>query len=163
MQDKLTTVISRRRIAAAVKRVAAQIRQDYAGRDLLMVGVLKGSFVFLADLVRAVDLPLQVDFVKLSSYGSGTESSGKVTVLLDLACRIEGRHLLVVEDIIDTGLTTSFLCDYLHRRGPASLKLCSLTSKPARRQVDISIDYLGLEVPDKFLVGYGLECAEKYR
>jgi hypoxanthine phosphoribosyltransferase len=161
--DELKILISRRRISATVKRLAAAIRRDYAGQDLLMVGILKGSFVFLADLVRAVNIPLQVDFVKLSSYGSGTRSSGQVTVLLDLNCQIEGRHLLVVEDIVDSGLTTSFLDRYLRSRNPASIRLCALTSKPSRRQVDIRIDYLGLEVPDKFLVGYGLDCAEKYR
>ena len=99
----------------------------------------------------------------MTSYGSGTRSSGRITVLLDLNCQLEGRHVLVVEDIVDTGLTTSFLCDYLQQKGPASVRLCSLASKPSRRAVDIKIDYLGLEVPDKFLVGYGLDCAEKYR
>jgi hypoxanthine phosphoribosyltransferase len=162
-QSKLTVLVSHRRIAAVVKKLAEQIRHDYDGLNPLVVGILKGSFVFLADLVRAVDIPLQVDFVKLTSYGSGTHSSGCITVLLDLNCRLEGRHVLVVEDIIDTGLTTSFLCDYLRQKGPASVRLCALTSKPSRRQVAIQIDYLGLEVPDKFIVGYGLDCAERYR
>jgi hypoxanthine phosphoribosyltransferase len=161
--EQLNVVISRRRISFIVKKLAEQIRRDYLGQDLLMVGILKGSFVFLADLVRAVDIPLQVEFVKLSSYGSSTTSSGTVKVLLDLTCRIEGRHILVVEDIVDSGLTSRFLCDYLWQKGPASVKLCALTSKPSRRQVDIEIDYVGVEVADLFLVGYGLDYAEKYR
>jgi hypoxanthine phosphoribosyltransferase len=162
-QPELTVLVSRRKIAAVVKRLAEEIRRDYEGLNPLVVGILKGSFVFLADLVRAIDMPLQVDFVKLTSYGSGTQSSGRITVLLDLNCQLEGRHVLVVEDIVDSGLTASFLCDYLRQKGPTSVKLCSFTSKPSRRVVDIKIDYLGLEVPDKFLVGYGLDCAEKYR
>jgi hypoxanthine phosphoribosyltransferase len=160
---ELKVLISRRQIAAAVKRLAREIRRDYEGQNPLLVGILKGSFLFMADLVRAIDLPLQIDFVELTSYGSGTSSSGQITVLLDLNCQLEGRHVLVVEDIVDSGLTTSFLCNYLKQKGPASVQLCSLTSKPSRRVLDIKIDYLGLEVPDKFLVGYGLDYAEKYR
>jgi hypoxanthine phosphoribosyltransferase len=160
---ELKVLVSRRRIASVVKRLAEEIRRDYAGRNPLIVGILKGSFVFLADLVRALDMPLQVDFVKLTSYGSSTQSSGRITVALDLNGSLAGRHILVIEDIVDTGLTTAFLCEYLRQKGPASVKLCALTSKPARRQVPVQIDYLGLEVPDKFLVGYGLDCAEKYR
>jgi hypoxanthine phosphoribosyltransferase len=162
-QPELKVMVSRHRIAAVVKRLAEDIRRDYIGLNPLVVGILKGSFVFLADLVRAIDMPLQVDFVKLTSYGSGTHSSGRITVILDLNCQLEGRHVLVVEDIVDTGLTTSFLCDYLRQKGPASIRLCALTSKPSRRQVDVQIDFLGLEVPDKFIVGYGLDCAEQYR
>jgi hypoxanthine phosphoribosyltransferase len=162
-QPGLKVLVSRRRIAAIVKKLAEEIRRDYADRNPLLIGVLKGSFIFLADLVRVIDIPLQVDFVKLTSYGSGIQSSGLVNVLLDLNCSLEGRHVLVVEDIVDTGLTASFLCDYLSRKGPASLKLCSFASKPSRRRVEIRIDYLGLEMPDKFVVGYGLDCAENYR
>ncbi len=161
--SELKMLIDRKQIAATVKKLAEEIRRDYDGLNPLAVGILKGSFVFLADLVRAIEIPMQVDFVKLSSYGSGTRSAGRITVLLDLNCSLEGRHVLVVEDIVDTGLTTSFLCNYLKQKSPASVRLCSLTSKPSRRVVDIKIDYLGLEVPDKFLVGYGLDCAEKYR
>jgi len=160
---ELKVLISRRQIAATVKRLAREIRRDYEGLNPLLVGILKGSFVFMADLVRAIDLPLQIEFVELTSYGSGTCSSGRISMLLDLNCSLECRHVLVVEDIVDSGLTTSFLCDYLKQKGPASVRLCSLTSKPSRRVVDIKIDYLGLEVPDKFLVGYGLDYAEKYR
>jgi hypoxanthine phosphoribosyltransferase len=162
-KTELKVLVGRRKIAAIVKRLAEEIRHDYEGQNPLVVGILKGSFVFLADLVRAVDMPLQVDFVKLTSYGNAQKSSGRVTVLLDLNCQLEGRHVLVVEDIVDSGLTTSFICDYLRQKGSASVKLCTFSSKPSRRQVDIKIDYLGLEVPDKFLVGYGLDCAEKYR
>jgi hypoxanthine phosphoribosyltransferase len=162
-QPKLNVLVSRRKIAAVVKKLAEEIRRDYDGLNPLVVGILKGSFVFLSDLIRAIDIPLQVDFVKLTSYSSGTSSSGRITVLLDLNCQLEGRHVLVVEDIVDTGLTTSFLCDYLRQKGPASVRLCSLTSKLSHRQVEVQIDYLGLEVPDKFIVGYGLDCAERYR
>jgi hypoxanthine phosphoribosyltransferase len=162
-QDELKILIGQSEIHAIVKRLGEEIQRDYAGLNPLIVGVLKGSFVFMADLVRAIDLQMEIDFVKLTSYGNSTVSSGKITVLLDLNCNIRDRHVLVVEDIVDSGLTTSFLCDYLSSRAPASIRLCSFCSKPSRRVTDIKIDYLGIEVPDVFLVGYGLDYAEKYR
>ncbi|MFA5079610.1 MAG: hypoxanthine phosphoribosyltransferase, partial [Dehalococcoidia bacterium] len=129
----------------------------------LLIGILKGSFVFMADLVRRLDMPLEIDFVRLSSYGSGTESSGRIRLLGKMNEPVEGRHVIVVEDIIDTGLTTSWFLGYIKRRKPASVALCALTEKPARRRVDIKIAYLGFSVPDKFIVGYGIDYNERYR
>jgi hypoxanthine phosphoribosyltransferase len=160
---KLHTLISRGEIEATVKRLAAQISADYRGKELLVIGVLKGSFMFLADLVRGLDLPLELDFVRLSSYGSGRESPGKVKVVQGLRSPVRGKHVLVVEDVIDSGITVNFLISYLKKKRPASLRLCALTDKPSRRRVPVNIDYIGREVPDKFIVGYGLDCDEKYR
>ena len=146
-----------------VNRLAAEIRRDYQDKSPLLIGILKGSFVFMADLVRQLNFPLEVDFIRLSSYGRGKESSGEVRVVQGLRSPVRGRHVLVVEDIVDSGLTTSFLLDYLKGKKPASLKLCTLTEKPDRRQVPVVIDYLGLTVPDEFLIGYGLDWDEKFR
>jgi hypoxanthine phosphoribosyltransferase len=163
LQPQLKILISRDKIAKAVDRLAREISRDYQGRQPLLVGILKGSFVFMADLVRRLDLPLELDFVRLSSYGSAKESSGKVRASLGLQTRIKGRDVLVVEDIVDTGITVSFLLDYLMKKKPASLKFCALADKPSRRRVPVSIDYLGFAVPDKFVVGYGLDCDERFR
>jgi len=163
MEDKLNILFTRDEIAAAVSRLAAEISHDYRGKHPLLIAVLKGSFVFLADLVRQLDFPLEIEFIRLSSYGKGTESSGRVRMAPGAAPKIKGRHVLVIEDIIDTGLTAAFLLDYLRRKKPASLKLCSLTDKEARRRVVVNIDYRGLAVPDKFIVGYGIDCDERYR
>jgi len=162
-QPQLKILISRGEIAKAVDRLASQIKRDYQGKQPLLIGVLKGSFVFMADLIRQLNLPLELDFVRLSSYGAARESSGKVRIVQGLKTPIKGRDVLVVEDIVDTGITTSFLLDYLMKRKPASLKLCALTDKPARRRVPVSIDYLGFTVPDEFIVGYGIDCDEKFR
>ncbi|MFA5309453.1 MAG: hypoxanthine phosphoribosyltransferase [Dehalococcoidales bacterium] len=162
-ETKPQVLISAAAIDAAVKRMAAAITRDYQGKNPVLLGVLKGSFVFLADLARHLDFPLEIEFVRLASYGAGRESAGKVEVAQDLRLDIRGRHVLVVEDILDTGITLAFLMKYLQNKQPASLKLCALLDKPARRRVDVKIDYQGLEVPDKFLVGYGLDCDEKYR
>jgi hypoxanthine phosphoribosyltransferase len=156
-------LFTRKKIAAAVKRLAAEIKQDYQDKNPLLIGVLKGSFIFMADLVRLLDFPLEVDFIRLSSYGSGKESSGRIKVVQGLSTPVKGRDVLVIEDIVDTGLTIAFLLGYLRKRRPSSLKLCSLTDKPSRRQVPLTIDYLGFTAPDKFLVGYGLDWDEKYR
>ena len=150
-------------IAATVNRLAAEIKNDYQGKHPLLIGVLKGSFVFMADLIRLLDFPLEVEFINLSSYGRGRESSGKIKVVQGLRTEIKGRHVLAIEDIIDTGLTTAFLLDYLRRRKPASLKLCTLTDKSSRRQVPVKIDYLGFTVPNEFVVGYGIDWNEKFR
>ena len=163
LQPQLKILISRDEIAKAVDRLAWEIKRDYQGKQPLLIGILKGSFVFMADLIRQLDLPLELDFVKLSSYGTGRESSGKVRVVQGLKTLIKGRDVLVVEDIVDTGITTSFLLDYLRKRKPASLKLCALTDKPSRHRVPVSIDYLGFTVPDKFIVGYGIDCDERFR
>ena len=162
-QPKLHSLFSRAEIEATVSRLASEITRDYHDKHPLLIGILKGSFIFMADLVRLLDFPLEAEFVGLSSYGRGTQTSGKVKVVQGLHSLIRGRHVLVIEDIVDTGMTIAFLLAYLRRKKPASVKLCSLTDKPSRRQVPVTIDYLGLTVPDKFLVGYGLDYDEKFR
>ncbi|MDH5781556.1 MAG: hypoxanthine phosphoribosyltransferase [Dehalococcoidia bacterium] len=160
---QLKVLITREEIGKAVTRLASEIKRDYQGKRPLLIGVLKGSFVFMADLIRQLDLPLEIDFIGLSSYGAAKETSGKVRVVQPLKTAIKGRDVLVIEDIVDTGITISFLLDYLRKKKPASLKFCSLTDKPSRRQVPISIDYLGFTVPNKFIVGYGLDFDEEFR
>lgn len=150
-------------IAARVNALGAQISLDYQGLDLLLVGVLRGVAVFMGDLVRAITVPLEVDFIAISSYGTSTRSSGVVRLLKDLDENVTGRHVLVVEDIIDTGLTLSYLMRTLLERRPASLEICTLLDKPARRLVDVPVKYSGFTIPDKFVVGYGLDYAQKYR
>ena len=162
-EAKLKVLLTRQEIEATVKRLAAEIKQDYADKQPLLIGILKGSFMFMADLIRQLDFPLEVEFVKLSSYGAGKESSGRVRVVQGLRAKVRGRHVLVIEDIVDTGLTIGYLLDYLKKRKPASLKLCALTDKPSRRKVPVSIDYQGFTVPDKFIFGYGIDWDEKYR
>jgi hypoxanthine phosphoribosyltransferase len=162
-QSQPKILISHDQIAEAVTRLALELSRDYQGKQPLLIGVLKGSFVFMADLIRRLDLPLELDFVRLSSYGTARESSGKVKVVQGVKTPAKGRHVLVIEDIVDTGITISFLLDYLRRKKPASLKLCVLTDKPSRRRVPVPIDYLGFTVPDKFIVGYGLDCDERLR
>jgi hypoxanthine phosphoribosyltransferase len=159
----LSLLLSREAIAARVNELAARISRDYKGKDLLLVGVLKGAFVFLADLIRALEIPAQVEFVRLASYGKGTTSAGHVRVLLDLEASIATRHVLVVEDILDTGLTLGSLLERLRAGQPASLKLCVLLSKRIRRGYDIIPDYKGFDVSDGFVVGYGIDYAERYR
>jgi len=156
-------LITQRKINQAVSKLAAEIRRDYRGKQPLLVGILKGSFVFMADLVRVLDLPVEIDFVKLSSYGAGTRSSGKVKVVQGLKSQITGRDVIVVEDIVDTGLTVSFIMNYLKKKKPASLRLCALVDKPSQHTVPVNIDYLGFSVPDKFIVGYGIDWDEKFR
>jgi hypoxanthine phosphoribosyltransferase len=156
-------LFSQAEITFAVERLAEEISRDYHSKEPLCIGILKGAFIFMADLVRRLDLPLELDFIRLSSYGSGTETSGTVRVVQALRSAVRDRHVLVIEDIIDTGITVAFLLDYLNKKKPASVRLCALLDKPSRRRVPVTIDYLGMTVPDKFLVGYGLDCAEKYR
>jgi len=162
-QAKPRILFSRQEIEAAVKRLAAEVRKDYQDKNPLLIGILKGSFMFMADLIRLLDFPLEVEFIRLSSYGRGKESSGKVKVVQGLRSQVRGREVLVIEDIVDTGLSVAFLLDYLRKKKPASLRLCALTDKPSRRQTPVAIDYLGFTVPDKFLVGYGLDWDEKFR
>jgi len=162
-EPKPKILFSRKEIAAAVKRLAAEINRDYRGKNPLLIGILKGSFIFMADLVRLLVFPLEVDFIRLSSYGSGRESSGKIKVVPGLSTPVKGRDVLVIEDIVDTGLTVAFLLDYLRKKRPSSLNLCALMDKPSRRRVPLTIDYLGFTVPNKFLVGYGLDWDEKFR
>jgi hypoxanthine phosphoribosyltransferase len=163
MPPRLKKLINSKEIDSAVQRLASEIMRDYRRKNPLLIGILKGSFVFMADLVRRLDMPLELDFVRLSSYGSGTESSGKIRISGRLNLPVEGRHVIVVEDIIDTGLTTAYFLCYVKRRKPASAALCALTEKPTRRKVDVKIDYLGFTVPDKFIVGYGIDLNQKYR
>jgi hypoxanthine phosphoribosyltransferase len=162
-QIKPRILIPSAEIEAAVTRLAADIRRDYPGGNLLLISILKGSFIFTADLIRCLDFPLEVHFVQLSSYGKRMESAGKVRLVQPLHCPVRGRHILVVEDIVDTGYTLSFLMAYLAGEEPASLKLCALADKPSRRVVPVTIDYLGFTVPDKFIVGYGIDWDEKFR
>jgi len=162
-QPKLQILFTRQDIQATVSRLAAEIREDYHDKHPLLIGILKGSFMFMADLIRLLDFPLEVEFIRLSSYGGGSQTSGKVKVVQGLGSPIKGRNVLVIEDIVDTGLTIAFLLDYLEKKKPASLKLCALTDKPSRRQTPVTIDYLGFTVPNKFLVGYGLDWDEKFR
>jgi len=162
-QPELRILITRDEIAAAVSRLVAEVKRDYQGKFPLLLGILKGSFMFMADLIRQLDFPLEVDFVRLSSYGSKKESSGRIKIVQGLYSEVKGRDVLVVEDIVDTGLTVSFFMDYLRKKKPASLKLCALTDKPSRRQVPVAIDYLGFTVPNRFLVGYGLDLNDRFR
>jgi hypoxanthine phosphoribosyltransferase len=163
MTERLVPMLTTEQIAARVRELGAQITHDYAGRNLVLVGVLKGSFVFLSDVMRTIDLPLRVDFLGVRSYGEGTESSGVVQITQDLSRPIEHEDVLIVEDIVDTGLTIAHLMDLLRTRAPASIKVCSLLHKPARAKVKIAIDYLGFTIEDRFVVGYGLDFAERYR
>lgn len=147
----------------AVKDLGRVISKDYTGKNLLLVGILKGCFVFMADLVRAITIPCAVDFMSVSSYGSGTKSSGAVRIIKDLDLPLEDYDVLIVEDILDSGNTLNYVKDILSRRNPKSLKICTMFNKPSRRQVDIEADYVGYEIADKFIVGYGLDYDERYR
>lgn len=161
--DVAEILLSPDELAAKVKELGEAISRDYAGQDLLLIGVLKGAVMFLSDLLRSVTIPVAVDFMAVSSYGAATKSSGIVRILKDLDESIEGRHVLVVEDIVDTGLTLHYMLENLASRRPASLKVCALLDKPDRRQVEVALDYVGFHIPDKFVIGYGLDYAEKYR
>ena len=163
MPDVQEVLISSGEIGEKVREIGAQISGDYQGEKLLLVGILRGAVVVLADLVRCIKLPCELDFMDISSYGTGTSSSGVVRILKDLEEDITGRHVLIVEDIIDTGLTLSYLRRALLARKPASLEMFSLLSKPSRRQVDVEVKYVGFEVPDVFVVGYGIDYAGAYR
>jgi hypoxanthine phosphoribosyltransferase len=146
-----------------IKEMAEEVSRDYKGRDLLLIGVLKGAVFFLADLMRHLDIPCEVDFMAVSSYGSSTDSSGVVRILKDLDAPLEGRNVLIVEDIVDSGLTLQYLMRTLAARNPASIEVCALLTKPERRKVDTPARYVGFEIPDKFAIGYGLDYAERYR
>jgi len=159
----IATLISEDQINARIREMGAEITRDYAGLNPLLIGVLKGACFFLSDLLRAIDTKLGIEFMAISSYGSSTRTSGEVRIMKDLDVPIEGRHILVVEDIVDTGLTLSYLLANLESRGPASVKLAALLDKFERREKDVKIDYLGFKIPDEFVVGYGLDFAERYR
>ena len=165
LDDEVDVLLSEEQLCDRIRELGQQISRDYEGKPLLVVGVLKGSAIFLADLIRSIDLPLDYDFVAISSYGADTRSTGVVRLLKDLDTSIEGRHVLIVEDIVDTGWTLrlSYIAENIRARGAASVKVCALLDKPCRRQVDIEIDYRGFEIDDVFVVGYGLDFNGRYR
>ncbi len=163
MSERLVTMLSSEQIAARVKELGAQIAKEYKDRNLVLVVVLKGSFIFAADLCRAIDSHLRIDFLGVRSYGEGTETSGVVQITQDLSKPIAGEDVVIVEDIVDTGLTIAHLMDLFRTRGPRSVKVCALLHKPARSRVAVNVDFLGFTIEDKFVVGYGLDFAEKYR
>ena len=155
--------ISAAQIAERVQELGAEIRDEYEGKDLHLICVLNGAFMFMADLVRAIDLPLTMDFLAVSSYGEGTSSTGEVRLVKDLTHSLHGRHVLLVEDIVDTGLTMRYLLHYLEGHGPESVRVASLLSKPSRRRVEVPVHYLGFEIDDAYIYGYGLDVAHRYR
>ena len=157
------TLVEADRLAARVRELGEEISADYAGRDLLLVGVLKGAVFFLSDLMRHLEVPCEVDFMAVASYGSSTDSSGVVRILKDLDASIEGRDVLIVEDIVDSGLTLSYLLRTMRAREPRSLEVCALLTKPERRKVDLPIRYTGFEIPNRFVIGYGLDYGQKFR
>lgn len=162
-RDIKEVLFSEEKIMETVKEMAKNISRDYEGKNLLVVGVLKGSVIFAADLIKNITIPCEIDFMAVSSYGNSSETSGVVRILKDLDHSIEGKDLLIVEDIVDSGITLSYLLQYLKTRKANSVEIVTLLTKPARRKVELEVKYAGLEVPDEFLVGYGLDFAEKYR
>lgn len=163
LQDVETILFDKEVLAHRIQELGEEISKDFAGEEVLLVGILKGASVFLSDLVRKISLPAYIDFMVVSSYGNSAETSGVVRIIKDLDENIEGKNVIVVEDIIDTGLTLAYLNQNLLSRHPKSLKICTLLDKPTRREKEINIDYRGFEVPDEFIIGYGIDYAEKYR
>ena len=163
INDVKEVLFSEEVLKAKVKEIADQISKDYQGKDLLLVGVLKGANVFMCDLMREINFPIQIDFIAASSYGHSTESSGVVKILKDLDYSIEGKDVIIVEDIIDTGLTLQYLIKNFKSRNPRSIEICTLLNKPERRIANIDVRYVGYKIPDEFIVGYGIDYAEKYR
>ena len=163
MEGIVEVLISREKVEERIKELAKEIEKDYAGKELVCVGLLKGSVMFMADLIKAVDLDLRIDFMKVSSYGSGTNSTGVVKILKDVDVDLAGKDVLIAEDIIDTGLTILNVKDFLSKKNPNSVRVCTLLDKPSRRVVEVKGEYVGFEIPDEFVVGYGLDLDEKYR
>ena len=163
MSERIVTLLSEEKIAERIRELGAVITKDYANKKLVLVCVLKGSFVFTADLARQIEGHVRIEFLGVRSYGEGTESTGVVQITQDLTNSIENEHVLIVEDIVDTGLTIAHLLDLFNTRKPASVKVCSLLHKPARTKIEVPIDYLGFTIEDKFVVGYGLDWAQRYR
>lgn len=155
--------LSREQISARVRELGAELTRDYQGKELHLICVLNGAFIFMADLVREIDLPITMDFLAVSSYGEGTSTSGEVRLVKDLSHSLHGRHVLLVEDIVDTGLTMRYLLSYLEGHGPESVRVASLLSKPSRRRVEVPVDYLGFEIDDAYIYGYGLDVAHRFR
>jgi hypoxanthine phosphoribosyltransferase len=162
-EDVSEVLLSEEQIQARIGELASQVSADYQGKDLLLVCVLKGGILFLTDLMRQLDVPHAIDFMAISSYGASTETSGVVRILMDLNTSIEGKNVLIVEDIVDTGHTLDYILRNLSTRRPASLKVCSLLNKPSRRMIEVPIHYVGFDIPNKFVIGYGLDFGEKYR
>lgn len=156
-------LVSKEQLDKQVEELGARISRDYEGQQLVIIGVLKGGFIFLADLARKITIPVDLDFMSVSSYGNSSKSSGIVKIIKDVDTDITGKHVLIVEDIIDTGLTLNHLVELLKTRGPLSVKVCAALDKPSRRKVDLKVDYKGIEIPDEFVIGYGLDYAGKYR
>ena len=156
-------LVDREAIAEKTKELGRKISQDYEGKELILVGVLKGGFMFLADLVREITIPVEMDFISVSSYGASTKSSGVVRIIKDIDISVDRKHVLIVEDLVDTGLTLKHLKELFNTRGPASVKVCTILDKPSRRKVEIDVEYEGIIIPDEFVVGYGLDYAGKYR
>jgi hypoxanthine phosphoribosyltransferase len=163
LRDTEKVLISKEEIQEKVKELGRKISADYQGEELVLVGVLKGGFVFLADLMREITIPVDMDLISVSSYGASTKSSGVVRIIKDIDINIAGKHVLIVEDLVDTGLTLRHLKELLSTRGPKSIKICTALDKPSRRKVQIDVDYEGIVIPDEFVVGYGLDYAGKYR
>lgn len=164
MKDGIKSILlTEEAISNRVRELGEQISKDYAGKNLMMVSVLKGSVVFMADLMRSISVPLSIDFLAVSSYGSGTKSSGEVKIMKDLDKPLAGKDILIIEDILDSGMTLSYIINLMEGRDPASMRLCTLLDKPERRQVPVDCHYVGFSVPDEFVVGYGLDYDEKYR
>lgn len=163
MLNDVEVLFSAQEVQKRVKEMGTEITRDYQGEELLVAGILKGAFIFMADLVRNIDGMVNIDFMDVSSYGASTETSGEVRIMKDLEGSIEGRHVLIVEDIVDTGLTLHYILSVLRQRNPKSLEVCTLLDKPSRRQSEVVAKYKGFAIPDKFVVGYGLDYAERYR
>lgn len=163
MEHKISVMHSEKEVAKRIKEIAAQIDADFKGEEVHLICILKGSIFFTAELAKRINLSVTLDFMSVSSYGDGTESSGRVRIVKDLDENIDGKNVIIIEDIIDSGRTLSFLLEMLSARNPKSLKLCTLLNKPERRVVDIPVDYIGFDIPDQFVVGYGMDYAQKYR
>ncbi len=163
MGEKLELLFSQKEIEQVVARLAKEISADYATKNVVLIGVLKGAFVFLADLVRQLTIPVEIDFMRISSYGSQKESSGKIKVTKDVEVPLEGKDVLIIEDIVDTGLSLKFLVDHILAQNPSSLRICALVDKKARREVEVQVDYIGFEMEEGFIVGYGIDFDERYR
>lgn len=163
MTDDLKLLFSKNEIAQAVDRLAKEISADYANKKVVLIGILKGAFVFLADLVRQLSIPVEIEFMRIASYGSQKESSGEIIIKKDVEISLEERDIIVVEDIVDTGLSLTFLLDHLRARNPDSLKVCALVDKKSRREVAVEVDYIGFEMDEGFIVGYGIDFNEGYR
>ena len=162
-RDVAEVLVSKEEIQEAVERIGRAVTEDFRGTNLIVIGILKGAFAFMADLIQAIDLPMEIDFMDVSSYGTSTTSSGEVRILKDLSTTVEGKSVLIVEDIVDTGLTLSYLTKVMESRGVKDVAIATLLTKPSRRERAVNVDYVGYEVEDKFVVGYGIDFAEKYR